>query len=63
MSWTRQKRFAAVLGILGITIELVAIYLLASKQISTTFGMPLVVAGMFIAFVPMFVMARDRRRR
>lgn len=51
-----------MLGILGITIELVAIALLASKQISTTYAMPLVIAGMFIAFVPMFVMARNRRR-
>lgn len=62
MPWTRQKRFAAMLGILGIAIELVAIALLASKQISTTYAMPLVIAGMFIAFVPMFVMARNRRR-
>ena len=62
MPWTRQKRFAAMLGVFGIAIELVAIYLLASKQISTTFGAPLAIAGMFIAFVPMFVMARNRRR-
>lgn len=51
-----------MLGILGIAIEIVAIALLASKQISTTFGVPLAIAGMFIAFVPMFVMARNRRR-
>ena len=60
--WSAQKRMAAVIGILGIAIELVAIWLLATKRVAIPIAMPVLIAGMFIAFVPMFVMARNRRR-
>ncbi len=59
----RSKRIAMVLGVTGIAIELIAVLLLARKQIPTTYGVPLAVAGMFLAFVPLFVLARMRRRR
>jgi hypothetical protein len=62
-SWDRPKRIAIGIAIIGIVIEVVAVMLLASKRIPTTFGTPLVVTGMLLAFVPIFYMARQRRRR
>ena len=59
----QSKRTAIILGVVGIAIEVIAVVLLAQKQISPTFAIPLVVAGMFLAFVPLFVLARMRRRR
>lgn len=59
----QNKRTAVILGVTGIAIEVVAVFLLGQKRISPTFGIPLVVAGMFLAFVPLFVLARMRRRR
>lgn len=58
-----KQRSAIVLGVIGIAIEVIAVMLLAQKRIPTTYGIPLVVAGMFLAFVPLFVLARMRRRR
>ena len=67
MPWRRRpvqnKRTAIILGVTGIAIELIAVFLLAQKRIPTTYGIPLVIAGMFLAFVPLFVLARMRRRR
>ena len=57
----RNKRTAIILGVTGIAIELIAVFLLAQKRIPTTYGIPLVIAGMFLAFVPLFVLARMRR--
>lgn len=62
IDWDRSKRTAIVVGIVGIAIEIIAIALLASKRIPTNIGMPLVVAGMLIAFVPIFVLARRHKR-
>jgi hypothetical protein len=58
----RSKRTAVILGVAGIAIELTTVLLLAQKKIPTTYGVPLAVAGMFLAFVPLFVVARMRRR-
>ncbi len=58
-----KQRTAIVLGVIGIAIEVIAVMLLAQKRIPTMYGIPLVVAGMFLAFVPLFVLARLRRRR
>ena len=59
----RSKRTALILGFLGIAAELIAVVLLAQKRIPTTYGIPIVVAGMFLAFVPLFVLARMKRKR
>jgi hypothetical protein len=59
----RSKRTAILLGVAGIAIELITVLLLAQKKIPTTYGVPLAVVGMFLAFVPLFVVARMRRRR
>ena len=58
-----NKRIAIIIGVIGIAIEVIAVMLIAQKRISTTYGIPLVVGGMFLAFVPLFVLARMRRRR
>jgi len=58
-----SKRTAIILGVIGIAIEVIAVVLIAQKRIPTTYGIPLVVAGMFLAFVPLFVLARMKRRR
>lgn len=58
-----SKRTAILLGVIGIAIEVIAVVLIAQKRIPTTYGIPLVVAGMFLAFVPLFVLARMKRRR
>ncbi|HEV7242712.1 MAG TPA: hypothetical protein VGQ36_26020 [Thermoanaerobaculia bacterium] len=57
-----SKRIAIILGVIGIAIEVIAVVLISQKRIPTTYGIPLVVAGMFLAFVPLFVLARMKRR-
>jgi len=59
---SRKRRFQITLAVAGIVIEGIAIALLASKQISPTFATPIILAGMFMAFVPMFAVARSKRR-
>jgi hypothetical protein len=58
-----NKRLAIGIAITGILIELAAIVLLASKQISMPVATPLIITGMFMAFVPVFVVARRARRK
>ena len=59
---SRKRRFQIALAVAGILIEGIAIALLASKRISPTFATPIILAGMFMAFVPMFAVARARRK-
>ena len=56
------KRTAVILGFIGMAVEVIAIVLLAQKRIPTTYGIPLVIAGMLLAFVPLFLVARTKRR-
>ncbi|HYK03673.1 MAG TPA: hypothetical protein VE974_18085 [Thermoanaerobaculia bacterium] len=58
-----NRKLAIIIAILGITLEIVAIYLLAWKRITTGIAIPMIVAGMFLGFVPIFVVARRARRR
>lgn len=58
----KNNRFLIAIAFLGIALELVAIALLASKRISVSFAMPLIIVGMFTAFVPIFAVARRARR-
>lgn len=58
----QSKRPAIILGVIGIAIELVAVLLLAQKKIPTSYGTPMVITGMLLAFVPLFVLARSKRR-
>ena len=61
--WDRTKRLAMYIGGFGILLEAVTVFLLASKRIDPKIGTPLVIAGMFIAFVPLFVLARRQKKR
>ena len=58
-----NKRFVIGIAVIGILLELTAILLLASKQISMPVATPLIITGMFMAFVPIFVVARRARRK
>ncbi len=60
--WNRTRKFAVIIGVVGIVIEVIAVFLLAQKRIPSSIGTPLVVAGMFLAFVPIFVMARRHKK-
>jgi hypothetical protein len=62
VEYSRKRRFQIALAVAGIAIEGIAIWLLASKQLSPTFATPIILAGMFMAFVPMFAVARAKRR-
>lgn len=58
----RGKKSAVIMAVIGIFIELVAIVLIAADRITVAAGTPLIVVGMFLAFVPIFVAARRARR-
>lgn len=58
----RRNVFPISLAIVGIAVEAIAIYLLGAKRISMGVAAPLIVAGMFLGFVPIFVVARRARR-
>ncbi len=58
-----NKRLVIGIAVVGILIELTAILLLGSKRISLPVATPLIITGMFMAFVPMFVVARRSRRK
>lgn len=58
----KNNRLLIGIALLGIAIELVAIVLLAGRRISVSFAMPLIIVGMFTAFVPIFTVARRARR-
>jgi hypothetical protein len=60
--WARTKRTAIILGVVGIVIEVVAVFLLASKRLPDVYATPLIIGGMLLAFIPMFVMARRARK-
>jgi hypothetical protein len=53
---------AIAIALIGIALEIAAIFLLLQKRIPTAYAMPMIIAGMFLAFVPMFVVARRMKR-
>ena len=59
----KTKRFTIALAVAGILVEVTALMLLSSGRIGTTVAVPLIVAGMFLAFAPIFLVARRARRR
>ena len=58
-----RKRFTVALAIAGIAMEVLALMLLSSGRIGNGIAVPLIVAGMFLAFAPIFLVARRARRR
>lgn len=59
----RNNRIPIIIAVIGIALELVAIWLMASKRIPMSTASPLILAGMFMAFVPIFVAARRAKRK
>ena len=57
----RNNKIPIAIAIFGIALELLAIWLMASKRIPMATASPLILAGMFLAFVPIFVAARRAR--
>ena len=62
-SMTKNNRTPVLIAVLGIAIEVVAIVLLATKQIAASVATPVIITGMVMAFVPLFVVARRSKRR
>lgn len=62
IAMNRRNLVPISIAFVGIAVEAIAIYLLAAKRISTGVAVPLIVAGMFLGFVPIFVVARRARR-
>ena len=58
-----NRKLAITVALLGIAVEIVALYLLGQKRITTSVAVPIIIAGMFLGFVPIFVVARRARRR
>ena len=58
----RSKAVPIAIALAGIVIEIIGIYLITSKRLSTGAATPLVILGMLMAFVPLFVLARRSRR-
>ncbi|MFN2442602.1 MAG: hypothetical protein ABR517_07955 [Thermoanaerobaculia bacterium] len=50
------------IALAGIAIEMVAIWLLRSGRIAVPVAMPILIVGMFMAFVPAFMLLRSKRR-
>lgn len=57
------KRIALTAAVCGILLELAAVALLAGHRLTVNAAMPLMIFGMFLAFVPLFVVSRNARRR
>ena len=58
-----SNRTPITIAVIGLILEVVTIFLLASKRLSETAATPLIITGMLMAFVPLFVVARRSRRR
>lgn len=61
MASDRARRLTIIVALIGIVLELVAIALLAAQRIAYPMALPMIVVGMFLAFVPIFVLTRRRR--
>jgi hypothetical protein len=57
------KKIAIIAALVGIAIELVSVVLLSSHRITPAVATPLIIVGMFLAFVPLFVVSRNARGR
>lgn len=58
----KGRNTTLLIAVAGIAIEMVAIWLLRSGRIATPVAMPILIVGMFMAFVPAFALIRSRRR-
>lgn len=58
----KRRSMGIWIALAGIAIELVAIWLLRSGRIAVPVAMPILIVGMFMAFVPAFMLLRSKRR-
>ena len=58
----KGRNTALMIAVAGIAIELIAIWLLKTGRLATPVAMPILIVGMFMAFVPAFALIRSRRR-
>ena len=58
----KGRQLALWIAVAGIAIELIAIWLLRSGRIAVPIAMPILIVGLFMAFVPAFALIRSRRR-
>lgn len=56
------KRLVIIMAVVGILLELIVIFLMASERVTVAVAMPLLIVGMFAAFAPM-VMSNMKSKR
>lgn len=49
------------MAVLGIAVELLAIWLYTGDRVPRSVAMPLIIGGMLLAFIPLFMVTRSRR--
>ena len=57
-----NKRLFVIIAVVGILLELIVIFLMASERITVTTAMPLLIIGMFVAFAPIFMSSIKSKR-
>jgi cadmium resistance protein CadD (predicted permease) len=57
-----NKKLVIAIALLGIAVEILAVVLLLQKRITSSTATPMIIAGMFLGFVPIFVVARRAKR-
>ncbi|MBA2526231.1 MAG: hypothetical protein H0V18_10710 [Pyrinomonadaceae bacterium] len=57
-----RRRAFTILATVGILIELIAIFLLASGRVAVPVGMLLVIIGLFMAFFPVVIAGRKSQK-
>ena len=50
-----NKRLFVIIAVVGILLELIVIFLMASERITVAVAMPLLIVGMFVTFAPIFM--------
>lgn len=58
----KRRSMGIWIALAGIAIEMAAIWLLRSGRIAVPVAMPILIVGMFMAFVPAFMLLRSKRR-
>lgn len=59
----KANKLLIAIAVVGILIELTAIALLGARRIAMPVAAPLIIVGMFMAFVPVFTITRRAKRR
>lgn len=57
----KRRTLAIRMAVLGIAVELLAIWLYTGDRVPRSVAMPLIIGGMLLAFIPLFMVTRSRR--